>query len=85
MSKEVLVIVLGMVTAVSPFLGLPGDWRTILTVILGLGLSMVGFFLRSETLERGGVERSSFFVDNRHSNDTALEKSSSSNPPIRVQ
>jgi hypothetical protein len=83
MSKEVLVIVLGVSTALAPFLGLPGDWRTVLIVLLGIALIVVGFFLRSEALERGGIERSSFFVDNRHSTDAP--SSGSSNPPIRVQ
>lgn len=67
MSKEVSVIILGLFTAIVPYLGLPGTWRTILLVVLGVGLAVIGFFLRREVLGRGMSHRADFFVDNRPS------------------
>jgi hypothetical protein len=85
MSKEVGVIVLGIATALSPFMGLPGEFRTVLLVLLGLCLTAIGFFLRSETLERGGYEKSSFFIDNRATQESNTEENEVSSEPIRVQ
>lgn len=53
MSKEMTVIVLGLFVVVVPFLGIPGEWRTILLVLSGAGLSVTGFILRGELLARG--------------------------------
>lgn len=53
MSKEMTVIVLGLFVIVVPFLGIPGEWRTILLALSGLVLSTVGFLLRGELLSRG--------------------------------
>lgn len=65
MSKEVSVIILGLLVAVAPYLGLPGSWRSVLLVIIGLGLAALGFFLRREALSRGAATRGDFFVDSR--------------------
>lgn len=53
MSKEMTVIVLGLWVVVVPYLGIPGEWRTALLVLSGLGIAVVGFLLRGETLSRG--------------------------------
>lgn len=52
MSKEMSVIVLGIVVVVVPFLGIPGDWKTPLFVLAGLGVALIGFLLRGEALSR---------------------------------
>ena len=65
MSKEVSVITLGALVALSPFLGLPGSWRTTFLVVLGLLMILVGIILRRDTLSRGETKGTSFFVDNR--------------------
>lgn len=67
MSKEVSVIILGLITAATPFLGLPGSWRTALIVVLGIALASLGFFLRREVLARGMSHSADHFVDNRPS------------------
>lgn len=85
MSKEVSVILLGLFTALVPYLGLPGSWRTILLVITGLCIATLGFFLRREVLSRGGTHRADFFVDNRPQQTTAQPTShetSNSRPKV---
>lgn len=65
MSKEMLVIALGIWIVIVPYLGIPSSWKTILFVLSGLGLVLVGFFLRTEALARGDSRREHQpFVDN---------------------
>lgn len=60
MSKEMLVIVLGVWTVVVTQLGIPGSWKMILFVLTGSAVAVVGFLLRGETLARGARHGSSF-------------------------
>ncbi len=66
MSKEMWVIVLGLLVVVLPHLGLPGAWKTILFVVLGVAIAALGFLLRGEALSRGSgsVANSQHFVEN---------------------
>jgi hypothetical protein len=65
MSKETSLIVLGLVVATAPYLGVPNSWRTILIVLCGLAIALVGFFLRAEALKREGKRSSHHpFVEN---------------------
>lgn len=48
MSKEMTVIALGVWLIVLTQLGIPGAWKTILLVLTGLGLMVLGFLLRTE-------------------------------------
>jgi hypothetical protein len=66
MSKEMTVIVLGLLVAALPYLGIPGSLRTMLLVLIGLGLALIGFLLRGETLS-GETKISSRhpFVENK--------------------
>lgn len=52
MSKEVTVIVLGVWVAIVPYLGIPGTWRTAILLLSGLGIAIVGFLLRGESIGR---------------------------------
>jgi len=52
MSKEISVVMLGIFVAVLPFLGFPQSWRVIFFVIAGLGIMLLGFFLRADHLHR---------------------------------
>ncbi len=73
MSKEVSVLTLGALIAFLPFLGLPGSWRTIVMIVAGLIVAVIGIMLRREALARGsgGSRGTSFFVDNRSSESVA--------------
>lgn len=72
MSKEMMVIVLGLlVIVIRTMLGVPGSWQTFLFIITGVALAVIGFLLRGEALGRthsnGGQysKKSSYsFVEN---------------------
>ena len=70
MSKETWVIILGIAIAVMPYLGFPSSWKTVLFVLLGLTLVLIGFLLRTETLSRSGGAYAPTvhqpFVENSH-------------------
>ncbi len=66
MSKEMMVIALGIWVAVVPYLGVPSAWRTALLVLSGLGIAVVGFLLRGEALGRPG--RAGGATSSTHSN-----------------
>jgi len=65
MSKEMTVIALGVLVAVTPYLGVPGLWKTIILVLSGLALAGVGFLLRGESLSRGAGDGQRHFVENQ--------------------
>ncbi len=65
MSKEMTVIALGIWVMVVPYLGVPGGWRTGFLIVTGIGLIVLGLFLRAEVLSRGrGRGTSGSFVEN---------------------
>lgn len=53
MSKETTVILLGLLVAITPYLGIPGFWKTVVLVLAGLGIAGTGFLLRGEVIGRG--------------------------------
>ena len=61
------VIVLGIAVIVAPYLGFPGSWRTLILVVLGAAVAIVGFLLRGEALRRlpgqGGAATHANFVE----------------------
>ena len=63
MSKEMTVIALGILVVVTPYLGIPGLWKTVVFVLAGLSLAGVGFLLRGEALARAGHSHG-HFVEN---------------------
>lgn len=54
MSKEMSVILLGVAVVVVPYLGIPASWRTLLLILVGLTLIVIGFLLRSQRLAHAG-------------------------------
>jgi len=69
MSKETAVIVLGLWVVVLPYLGIYRSWLSILMVLTGIALMLIGFLLRGESLARtpgqGGLRHSDHsFVEN---------------------
>lgn len=65
MSKEMTVIALGVLVAVTPFLGVPGSWKTVILIVSGLCIAGVGFLLRGEALARGASHGERHFVENQ--------------------
>jgi hypothetical protein len=53
MSKEMFIILIGALLVVQTQFGIPVSWHTILTIVLGLLLVLLGFMFRTETLTRG--------------------------------
>jgi VIT1/CCC1 family predicted Fe2+/Mn2+ transporter len=64
MSKEMTVIALGALVAVTPYLGIPGSWKTALLALAGLALAGLGFLLRGESIARAAGRGSGHFVEN---------------------
>lgn len=53
-----MVIALGAaIILIRTFLGIPGSWQTVLLVLCGAGLMIVGFLLRGEAISRSGASR----------------------------
>lgn len=75
MSKESLVLVLGLVVFFVPTLGIPEDWKHPILIGSGVLLLIVGFFLRRASylrkIDRGNGERGndSFVESNPSHND----------------
>lgn len=82
MSKESLVVVLGLVVFFIPSLGIPEDWKEYGLLGAGLLLIVVGFFLRRASylrkIDRGNGERGSesFLESNPNTaeNDTEFKE-----------
>ena len=53
MSKDAIVIILGLAVAAMPFLGFPSLWKTIILVALGISIAVLVFLLRQEMFGQG--------------------------------
>ncbi len=74
MSKEMTVIVLGVLLVIQTQFGIPDSWHTFLVVFFGGALVVTGFFLRTETLARGDHSHEHApFVDNTAAQPPAPE------------
>jgi hypothetical protein len=77
MSKEMLVIAIGLLLVVQTQFGVPDSWHTALVVFSGIVCILLGFFLRTEALARGGkgssrqtfVENTSHLTAEQHGNE----------------
>ncbi len=52
MSRETILIILGIVTALLPAIGVPGSWKNPFLVIFGILIVGIAFFLRQERIWR---------------------------------
>lgn len=64
MSKEMTVILFGLLVAITPYIGIPGVFKTVLLVLSGLAIAVVGFLLRGESLARDDAHGEKPFVEN---------------------
>jgi hypothetical protein len=64
MSKEMGVIIFGLLVVLIPHLGVPGSWQTVLLSIAGVVVATLGFLLRGEVLSH---TRESGFAKPGHS------------------
>ena len=63
MSRESLVLILGLVVFFAPVLGIPEDWKTHILTVAGVLLMLLGFLLRRSSYlrktDKGNGERGS--------------------------
>lgn len=69
MSRESLVFVLGFVVLMTPFIGIPRDWKETIFIGIGILLMLLGYSLRRSSFLRSiemgnGERRSDAFVEN---------------------
>lgn len=61
MSRESLVLLLGLIVFFVPFAGIPSDWKTYIFAAIGVLLMLLGFLLRRSAYlrktDRGNGER----------------------------
>lgn len=53
MSKDVIIIVLGVVVAAISFLGFPSLWESIILAITGVAIAVLAFLSRQDVFRRG--------------------------------
>ena len=67
MKKDISIIFLGLVVVVTPFLGIPTSWKSVVFVVVGLVISWLAYLLQKEMHDVGnaGVEKGTeIFVEN---------------------
>jgi hypothetical protein len=69
MSRESFVFLLGIIILVTPFLGIPGEWKQWILPVAGLFVAIVGYRMRRAAFLRSiatatGERRSDAFVEN---------------------
>jgi asparagine N-glycosylation enzyme membrane subunit Stt3 len=68
MSKELVIILLGILVALMPYLGFPGSWKTVFSIVIGIVIAGVAFIVRQERLwkerETPSEHRADTFVEN---------------------
>ena len=75
MSRESLILVVGIIITATPYLGIPSDWKRIVYLALGIMLVLVGYSLRRSAFFRSiettkGERRTEAFVENKLPADT---------------
>lgn len=64
MSKKRMIIVLGLVVALLPFLGFPREIREALSVLAGLAIATVAFLLKRKVEQVAPSVKNDTFVQN---------------------
>jgi hypothetical protein len=73
MTKDVGILVLGLLVAAMPFLGFPGGVEQLVFVVSGIVIALLAFFIRSE-LGGSGEKETESYVQNGHSRtETGVE------------
>ncbi len=63
-------LVLGLWVCLVPYLGVPGSWRTVLLVLSGAAIAIIGFLLRGEAMAKGPTAHT---LRGSHSNRSFVE------------
>jgi hypothetical protein len=79
MSKETMVIVLGLLTALMPYqIGIPGQWKQYFYIVAGVIIAGVAFVIRQERIWK---ERE---MQQEQKTNTFAESAGSRPPTVRV-
>ena len=67
MSRQRIILILGIWVAVLPFLGFPGSWKRILFLVCGAVIAFLAYLISKERRNNsgGGKKDDQMFVDNR--------------------
>jgi hypothetical protein len=72
MTKQQLILIIGIVVLLLPFIGFPSDWKSVLMFICGITLVTVYVYMRKERREKQHDEAdqviTEVFVENRKNN-----------------
>lgn len=52
MKKETIILILGFIMVVTPFVGLPGSWEAGISVLTGIGVIITILLLRQEIMQK---------------------------------
>jgi hypothetical protein len=79
MSKDLIVIILGILVAIMPFLGFPRSWETIIFLISGLIIAILGLILRGKLIAYSSrmfssEKRTDAYVENGMNNNSNREE-----------
>ncbi len=53
MKREKILIILGILTALSPFYGLPGSYMTVILILFGVSIGYIGYTLTKKSEKTG--------------------------------
>jgi len=87
MSRESLIVSLGIILAVTPFLGISGDFKRYIFIGGGLLIAVVGYQLRRAAFFRSiqtsnGEKRSDSFVESMPSEDGEISEEENKSPHV---
>ena len=74
MSKNTAIIVTGALVLVTPYLGIPSDWKTVIFVAVGIIIIIIGLSLRRDG-NGAGIQtgkKTDTFVENGAKPDTSI-------------
>lgn len=71
MSRESLILLLGVVVLVTPSLGIPQDWKEYVFLVSGIALMILGYVLRRAAYKRSiesenGLRQTDSFVESTY-------------------
>lgn len=66
MTKDVGILILGLLTALMPFLGFPRRFESFILIIVGLTIAVLAFIIRGEALfhNSNSERKTDMFVEN---------------------
>ena len=82
MTKDLVIIVLGIWVAVLPFLGFPNSWDRIILIVSGFSISLLMFLLRRDFFSY--VERLRKRKEPKHHTDSFVESEVSDPMPQKA-